>query len=254
MKSSHIVITGASSGFGEAISLACAREGANVILGARRMDRLERLSHRIQENYGTSATYHSLDVTDARSVQTFAEYVLAKAGHVDVLVNNAGLGLGRDLIKDAKDQDWTTMFETNVMGVMRLTQAFLRPMESRGNGHIVNIGSIAGHEPYEGGAGYCGTKFALRALTKTLRQETFGKNIRVTSIDPGMAETEFSIVRFGGDAKKAQSVYEGMVPLSAQDVAEAVVFSISRPAHVNIDEIILTPTAQVSATRVFRKS
>lgn len=253
LQNKTVVITGASSGFGAAIAFKCAERGAKVFLGARRVQRLEKLSAHIQSQVQNTARYHLLDVTDAASVEVFCQFVAEHTPTIDVLINNAGLGLGRDAIENAHTADWLTMYETNVMGVLHMTQKILPTMLKQGYGHILNIGSIAGHEIYEGGAGYCGTKFALRALTKTLRQETFGKNIRVTSIDPGMAETEFSEVRFGGDKEKARAVYHGMKPLAADDIAESVIFALAQPAHVNIDEILLTPTAQVSASRVFRK-
>ncbi|MCB0309009.1 MAG: SDR family NAD(P)-dependent oxidoreductase [Bdellovibrionales bacterium] len=249
-----VIITGASSGFGEAIALACAKMGWKVCLGARRVPKLEALCKIISDTTKGSAVFHELDVTCQKSVADFSQFTITHCKQIDGLINNAGLGLGKDFIRDANEKDWQTMYETNVMGVMRITKAFLPLMEKQRYGHIVNIGSIAGHEAYEGGAGYCGTKFALRAFTKALRQETFGKNIRVTSIDPGMAETEFSNVRFSGDTDKAKAVYKDMTPLSAKDIADLVVFALSRPAHVNIDELIVTPTAQVSATRVFRQS
>lgn len=251
MKPMFVIITGASSGIGEAISLECAKAGASLGMGARRTERLEALAARLRQEHGIRVETGALDVGDAASVDAFSRRMLAAFGGIDALVNNAGLGLGRDPIATASIADWATMYDTNVLGALRVTQAFLPSLIER-KGHVLNIGSIAGREVYEGGAGYCGTKFALRALTKTLREELFGKGVRVTSIDPGMVETEFSEVRFGGDKAKAKAVYAGMTPLTAGDVAEAALFALSRPAHVNIDEILIMPTDQASATRVYR--
>ena len=248
-----IAITGVSSGIGAATARACASLGFHLMLGARRVDRLEAIASSLRTQFGVKVEMHALDVQDGASVRSFFDKTRENFGGIDALVNNAGLGLGRDAIAAARLEDWQTMYDTNVLGVLRVTQAFLPGLIER-KGHVVNVGSIAGREVYEGGAGYGGTKFALRAFTKTLRQELFGKGVRVTSIDPGMVETEFSEVRFGGDKEMAKAVYQGMTPLVAEDVARAIAFVLSQPPHVNIDEILITPTDQVSATRVFRKN
>lgn len=237
------VVTGASAGFGAATARALAGVGFEVVLGARRFDRIERLAAEI----GGRALY--LDVTSTESVEAFAGEIPA----LHLLVNNAGLSLGLDPIERAKEDDWRTMFETNVMGVMRLTRALLPKLEASGEGHVIDIGSIAGFETYAGGAGYTASKHALRALTKTLRLELIGRPVRVTDVSPGLAETEFSEVRFGGDKEKAKAPYRGMTPLSAEDVADCVVWAATRPQHVNIDEIVVRPLDQATATLVHRR-
>lgn len=238
------VVTGASAGFGAATARSLAGAGFEVVLGARRFDRIERLAQEI----GGRALY--LDVTSTESVEAFAGQIPA----LHLLVNNAGLSLGLDPIERANEDHWRTMFETNVMGVMRLTRALLPKLEASGDGHVIDIGSIAGFETYAGGAGYTASKHALRALTKTLRLELIGRPIRVTDISPGLAETEFSEVRFGGDREKAKAPYKGMTPLSAEDVADCVVWAATRPAHVNIDEIVVRPLDQATATLVHRRA
>ncbi len=237
------VITGASAGFGAATARALAAAGFSVVLGARRFDRIERLA----DELGGRAL--PLDVTSTPSVTEFAAQIPA----VHLLVNNAGLSLGLDPIERANEADWQTMFETNVMGVLRLTRALLPKLEASGDGHVIDIGSTAGFETYPGGAGYTASKHALRAFTKTLRLELIGRPIRVTDISPGLAETEFSEVRFGGDTEKAQAPYRGMTPLSAEDIADCVVWAATRPAHVNIDEIVIRPLDQATATLVHRR-
>jgi NADP-dependent 3-hydroxy acid dehydrogenase YdfG len=236
------VVTGASSGIGAATARRLAKEGFAVVVGARRMDRLEALAQEI----GGRAV--ALDVTDTNSVDAFCEQV----PDCRVLVNNAGGALGRDHVADADEEEWRRMYDANVLGVMRMTRALLPALEASGDGHIVMIGSIAGHDPYVGGAGYNAAKFAVRAVTKVLRLELVGKPIRVTSIDPGMVETEFSLVRFHGDEDKAAAVYEGMTPLSPDDVADCVAFAVTRPSHVNIDEMIVMPRDQAAASVVHR--
>jgi NADP-dependent 3-hydroxy acid dehydrogenase YdfG len=189
-----------------------------------------------------------LDVTDAESVRAFC----AEVPEVNVLVNNAGGALGLDKVADAKDDDWERMYDTNVLGLMRMTRDLLLKLEASGAGHIVNVGSIAGREPYPGGAGYNAVKYAVRAITQVLRLELVGKPIRVTEVAPGMVETEFSEVRFAGDTVRAAQVYAGLQPLVAQDVADCISWAVTRPAHVNIDEIVVKPLAQASATVAHR--
>jgi len=238
------VVTGASSGIGAATAQALARTGFQVWVGARRIDRLREIA----EPLGANAL--QLDVTDAQSVAAFIEQLPPV---VHLLVNNAGGALGLDRIEDAGDDSWRTMWETNVLGTLRMTRALLPALRESTDGHIVNIGSIAGFETYVGGAGYTGAKHAERALTRTLRLELLGQPIRVTDIAPGLVETEFSLVRFGGDADRAASVYRGLQPLMAEDVAECVVWAVTRPPHVNIDEIVVRPRDQASAQSVFRR-
>ncbi len=237
------VVTGASSGFGAAIAQTLAEAGYGLVLGARRMDKLQAVA----EPLGAQAI--ALDVTDAESVKAFCEQV----PNVHILINNAGGAVGTEPIAEAIDKKWQTMYDTNVLGTLRMTRELLPKLEASGNGQIINIGSIAGLEVYPGGAGYTAAKHALRALTQTLRMELVGKPLRICEIDPGLAETEFSLVRFGGDAEKAKKPYVGMTPLSAEDIAETVRWVVSRPAHVNIDQIVIKPRDQASATVVHRK-
>ena len=240
------VVTGASSGIGEAAARALAGAGFRLFLGARRLDRLQTIA----ESLGEVATALPLDVTDPESVAAFAGRLPEK---VHLLVNNAGGALGLDRIADAREDRWETMWETNVMGVLRMTRALLPALEASGDGHVVNVGSIAGFETYAGGAGYTAVKHAVRAFTKTLRLELLGRPVRVTEIAPGLVETEFSLVRFSGDAERAKSVYRGMEPLLAADVADCIVWAATRPPHVNIDEIVVRPRDQATATLVHRR-
>lgn len=238
------VVTGASSGIGAATARALAQAGFRLWLGARRLDRLREVAEPL------GATALPLDVTDAHSVAAFLQD-LPEVVHL--LVNNAGGALGLDRIEDAGDDTWRTMWETNVLGTLRMTRGLLPALRESGDGHIVNIGSIAGFETYIGGAGYTSAKHAERALTRTLRLELLGQPVRVTEIAPGLVETEFSLVRFAGDAERAQAVYRGLQPLVAEDVADCVVWAATRPSHVNIDEIVVRPRDQASATAVFRR-
>lgn len=238
------VVTGASSGIGAAAAKYLAQAGYNLVLGARRLDKLQAVA----EPLGARAI--ALDVTDAASVSAFCGQIPA----VNVLVNNAGGALGLEPIAEADEEKWRTMFESNVLGTMRMTRSLLPKLEASGQGHIVIIGSIAGIEVYPGGAGYTAAKHAERAVAETLRLELLGKPIRVTEIAPGLVETEFSLVRFGGDADKAKRPYQGMTPLTADDVADAIVWVVTRPPHVNIDQMVLRPLDQATATLVHRRA
>ncbi len=238
------VVTGASSGIGAATARALHVAGFDLVLGARRLERLRDVGEPL------GARSIQLDVTDAASVERFC----GELSEVDVLVNNAGGALGLDSIAQARDEDWEQMYDTNVLGLMRMTRALLARLEAGGNGHIVNVGSVAGREAYPGGAGYNAVKFAVRAITQVMRLELVGKPIRITEVAPGMVETEFSLVRFKGDGERAARVYSGLTPLSAEDVADCIQWAVTRPPHVNIDEIVLKPTAQASATVVARKA
>jgi NADP-dependent 3-hydroxy acid dehydrogenase YdfG len=238
------VVTGASSGFGAATVRALARDGFEVVAGARREDRLAALARE------TGCRWLPLDVTDTASVERFA----AEIERVDVLVNNAGNAFGTETIEDAIEEKWRAMFELNVLGVLRTTRALLPKLLASGDALIVNLGSIAGFETYPGGGGYTASKHALRALTRTLRWELLGRPVRVTEISPGLAETEFALVRFAGDAQRAKRVYEGMTPLAADDVAAAIAWVASRPPHVNVDEMVLRPRDQASALVVHRRT
>jgi NADP-dependent 3-hydroxy acid dehydrogenase YdfG len=248
-----VLITGASSGFGEAGALAFAAEGCRLLLGARRLDRLEAVVKAARAAGAPEALCHPLDVASTDSVNAFAAWAGHTAGRVDVLVNNAGGAHGLEPIAEGRDADWETMMQSNVLGVLRMTRAILPWMRAHPGGCILNVGSIAATSAYEGGAAYCGAKAAARQITRVLRLELCGSGLRVSSLDPGMAETEFSLVRFKGDAARADKVYEGVEPLTGRDVAEAMVWIASRPPHVCIDEVIIKPTDQADIHKVFRR-
>jgi len=241
------VVTGASSGIGAATTRELAGQGFHVVLTARRRDRLEALAAEI------GGTPFTLDVRDPAAIEAFGEALRTQFGRVDVLVNNAGLALGREPLGETVDEDWVRMLETNVLGVARMTRALLPLLRVPPHAHIVNIGSVAGFDVYPGGAGYTSTKHALRAITQTLRLELNGEPIRVTEVAPGMTSTEFSITRFKGDAGKAGEVYAGVTPLAADDIAGCVGFAVSRPPHVNIDYLVVRPIAQAASYQVARK-
>jgi NADP-dependent 3-hydroxy acid dehydrogenase YdfG len=237
------LVTGASSGIGEATVRSLAAAGFEVVAAARRVERCEAVAKEV----GGRAL--RLDVTDPASVAELAEQV----SDVSVVINNAGGALGLEPIAEADEEKWRRMYDTNVMGVMRVTKALLPALERSGNGHIVVIGSVAGVEVYPGGGGYTAAKHAANAVTRTLRLELLGKPIRVSEVAPGMVETEFSLVRFEGDQEKADKVYEGTHPLSAEDVADAIAYVVTRPPHVDIDYMLIKPTDQATARDVHRR-
>ncbi len=249
-----VIITGASAGFGAAAAAAFAREGARLILGARRVDRLESVAAAARQAGSPDVRVHALDVTQTASVDGFASWVRTFTDRVDVLINNAGGAKGIETVADGKDEDWEFMFQANALGVLRVTRAFLPAMVQSPGASIINIGSIAGRVAYEGGAAYCGAKAAELQITKSLRLELCGTGVRVTSVDPGMAETEFSIVRFKGDEARAKKVYEGVEPLTAEDIAETLVWVASRPRHVCIDELVIKCTDQAAIHKVHRRT
>jgi NADP-dependent 3-hydroxy acid dehydrogenase YdfG len=242
-----VVITGASSGFGAATALRFARLGHPLYLGARRVEKLREVARRCLEAGAPQAEVRPLDVRSKESIEAFC----AGAGTPEILLNNAGLALGRDTLDRMKDEDLLGMVETNVIGLVRVTRALLPRMIAARRGHVINLGSYAARGVYEGGAVYAATKHSVRVISETLRLELTGTNIRVTEIDPGLAETEFSVVRLG-DERKAKAVYQGMEPLTAEDVADAILWVATRPPHVNIAEMVITPTAQGSLTKVHR--
>lgn len=252
LKDKWVLITGASAGFGAAAARAFAREGANLLLGARRSDRIEAVAAECRTLGAPAAQARALDVSQTASVNAFADWVRTVAPRVDVLINNAGGAHGIDPVATAKDEDWEAMFEINVLGLLRVTRAIL-PLMSGTQGSIINVGSVAGRTAYEGGAAYCGAKAAELQITKALRLELCGAGLRVSTIDPGMAETEFSLVRFKGDEAKARKVYEGVEPLTAEDIAETMVWVASRPHHVCIDELVIKCTDQASIHKVNRR-
>ena len=255
-----VLITGASSGFGAAAARAFGAEGASLLLGARRVDRLEQVAAESRQAGAAEACLHPLDVSSTKSVdafiawarQTIAPHQPAGA-RLDVLINNAGGAHGLDTVAQGKDEDWEAMLQSNVLGVLRMTRAALPLMQDNPGSSIINIGSVAGHVAYEGGAAYCAAKAGELQITRALRLELNGTGIRVSTVNPGLAETEFSLVRFKGDADRARKLYEGTQPLTGPDIAEILVWVASRPSHVNIDELIVKPTDQAAIHKVFRR-
>lgn len=241
------VVTGASSGFGEATARGLATAGFSLVVGARRMDRLTALASEI------GARALPLDVMDQASIARFVESTGADYGQIEILVNNAGLAAGLEPVAEGQDADWVQMFDTNVLGLLRMTRACLPLLRKAPRAHIVNMGSVAGFEVYPGGAGYSASKHAVRAISRTLRLELLGEPIRVTEIEPGLAETEFSLVRFKGDQERAAAPYKGVKPLVAADVADCVVWVVTRPPHVNIDELVIRPLAQATTRDYARR-
>lgn len=237
------VVTGASSGIGAATARALAKAGFHVVLGARRVDRCAEIAAEID---GTAVR---LDVTDPASVDAFA----AAIPEAKLLVNNAGGAKGLEPVIEADEDAWRWMYETNVIGTLRVTKALLPALLASEDGHIITVTSIAALEPYDNGAGYTGAKHAQAMLHRTLRGELLGQPVRLTEIAPGMVETEFSLVRFAGDAERADDVYRGLTPLSADDVADVIAFAATRPSHVNLDQIVLKPRAQASGMRAHRE-
>ncbi len=248
-----VVITGASSGIGAATAVRMAREGASVLLGARRVERLEHVASRCREAGASLAEGHYLDVANVSSVRAFFDWVRAVAPGVDVLVNNAGGAHGLDPLATAKDEDWEAMVQSNLLGLARVTRACLPLMSGRSAPIVINVGSVAGHTAYEGAAMYCAVKAGVEMITRALRLELVEQGVRVGCIAPGITETEFAMVRFKGDVARARKVYEGMRPLQAEDVAEAIVWMATRPPHVCVDEMILKSTDQAEVYRVVRR-
>lgn len=239
------LITGATSGIGEAVARVFASAGAKLILVARRQERLEQLA---DELANASSTYLlSLDVRDRPSVESAISNLPAAWSSIDILINNAGLSRGLDKLHEGSFQDWEEMIDTNIKGLLYLTRLIVPGMVSRGTGHVVNLGSTAGHQTYPNGNVYCATKAAVRVISEGLKQDLLGTPVRVSSVDPGLVETEFSQVRFRGDTERAKKVYQGLTPLTPADVADVIFFCVTRPPHVNISEVLLTPTDQAGS-------
>ena len=252
VKDKIVLITGASSGIGEACAYSFAELGARLILTARRSPRLESLKTELTQRFSADILLLTFDVRDRPSVTTALESLPAEWQAIDILINNAGLSRGLDKLYEGDIQDWEEMIDTNVKGLLYMTRAIVPGMVARGRGHVISLGSIAGHETYPRGNVYCATKAAVRAISEGLKQDLLGTPVRVSSVDPGLVETEFSQVRFHGDTERAETVYANMQPLTAQDVAEVIVFCATRPAHVNVSEVLVLPTDQSGATLVHR--
>jgi NADP-dependent 3-hydroxy acid dehydrogenase YdfG len=249
-----VLITGASSGFGAAAAAAFGALRCQLLLGARRLDRLAAAAAAARQAGAPQALVHALDVTKTASVQDFAQWARTNTSAVDVLINNAGGAHGLEPVAVGRDEDWEAMLQTNVLGLLRVTRAVLPMMPKDAGSSILNIGSVAGRSAYEGGAAYCAAKAGELIITQTLRLELNGTGIRIGSIDPGMARTEFGLVRFKGDQARAEKVYDGIHPLLAEDVAEALVWAATRPPHVNIDEMVIKSVDQAATFKVFRRT
>ena len=252
MQGKIVFITGASSGIGAACAHTFAQAGARLILAARRRENLEKLAAQLPTT--TDVYLIKLDVRDLSAVTEEIANLPSEWAEVEILINNAGLARGLELFPEAEVTDWEEMIDTNIKGLLYMTRYLIPGMLDRRRGHIINIGSIAGHAAYPRGSVYCGTKAAVKLITEGLKQDLIGTPIRVSSVDPGLVETEFSVVRFHGDTDKAGKVYQGLTPLSAMDVADVIFFCATRPAHVNINDVVLMPVDQSSATLVHRRT
>jgi 3-hydroxy acid dehydrogenase / malonic semialdehyde reductase len=252
INNSIVFISGASSGIGRSCSRKFAEAGAQLILIARRIERLEKLALELKKQFQTDSYVGEVDVRDRAAVTKFVQKLPAKWQHIDILINNAGLSRGLQKLYEGQVEDWEEMIDTNVKGLLYVSRALLPGMVERKKGTIINIGSIAGHDVYPGGNVYCATKHAVDAITKGMRMDLVETPVRVCTIDPGLVETEFSEVRFHGDEVRAKKTYQNMTPLTPEDIADAVFFAASRPAHVQIAEMIVMPTAQASTTLVHR--
>jgi NADP-dependent 3-hydroxy acid dehydrogenase YdfG len=250
---SVVFITGASAGIGEACAFAFAMEGARLLLAARRIDRMEEAKPKLLTAGATDVHLFSLDVRDYKAVESAIAGLPIEWQAIDILVNNAGLSRGLDKLYQGKIQDWDEMIDTNLKGLLYVTRVVVPGMVQRGKGHVISLGSTAGEITYPNGAVYCATKAAERAISDGLREDVLGTPVRVTSIDPGMVETDFSLVRFHGNAERAAKVYQGLIPLTPADVADAIVWSATRPAHVNIARIVMTPIDQANSLLFNRK-
>jgi serine 3-dehydrogenase len=254
LKNKVVFVTGASSGIGKSCARAFAELGAKVLVCARRADRLKAFATELKKEFGVPVHAFSVDVRSQPAVEKALAALPGGWRVIEVLVNNAGLSRGLAKLHEGLLGDWEEMIDTNVKGLLYVSRAVIPGMVERGSGHVINIGSIAGYEVYPGGNVYCATKFAVRALSRGLRLDLNGTPIRVSEVAPGMVETEFSVVRFHGDSERAGKVYQGLTPLSPDDIADAVVWCATRPAHVNVSEMIVMPVAQASTTLVHRKS
>lgn len=248
-----VFITGASSGIGKACAYAFAQEKARLIISSRTKNKIDEIAADIRVKFGVEVYALKLDVTDRELIHNTISNLPEEWNNIDILVNNAGLGRGTNKLYEDDIDGWEEMIDTNVKGLLYVTRAIVPKMVARKTGHVINIGSIAGHETYPGGAVYCASKHAVTAITRSLRMDVLDKGIRVSTVDPGMVETNFSIVRFYGDKEKAKNAYKGLTPLNGDDIAEAVIFCATRPPHANINEIIIMPSVQANALINYRK-
>ncbi|MEW5924666.1 MAG: SDR family oxidoreductase [Candidatus Zixiibacteriota bacterium] len=253
LKGKIVFITGASSGIGYACAKAFAQGGARLILAARRLDRLQKLAVKMTHKYQNESYLMELDVRDQKQVEQKINELPAKWKKIEILVNNAGLSRGLDKIYQGKLTDWEEMIDTNIKGLLYVSRVVIPGMVARRKGHVINIGSIAGRQVYPGGNVYCATKFAVDALTQGMQIDLVDSPVRVSTVDPGMVETEFSLVRFHGDSERAATVYKGVTPLTGDDIADAVLWVATRPQHVNVHQVLIMPTDQAAATIVNRK-
>lgn len=251
-KDKTVLITGASSGFGAAFAKAFASEGARLVTVARRLERLKDLEKQLSSQYGTEVLSLGLDVSNYDAVEKSLSQLPEKFSTPDILINNAGMVRGLNNVWETPQSDWNEIIDINIKGILNFCSQIIPKMLKRQSGHIFNVCSISGHDTYPGGGVYCATKYAVRAITDTLRKELVSSSIRVSMISPGMAKTEFSLVRFQGDEDKAQKTYENLQALSAEDIAEIVLFMASRPPHVNIADVIVYPTHQASVSIIHR--
>jgi 3-hydroxy acid dehydrogenase / malonic semialdehyde reductase len=252
LKGKIVFITGASAGIGEACAHEFAKAGSDLLLSARRKERVDRLAKHISDNYGVRTRSFKLDVIDQKDVERVVHALPPDWKEIDILVNNAGLSRGLDRLYEGKVQDWDEMVDTNIKGLLYVTRAVLPGMVERKRGHVINLGSIAGHQVYPGGNVYCASKAAVNLLSLGMRMDLHGTGVRVSSIEPGLVQTEFSEVRFRGDRERAATVYADTRPLKAEDVADAVIFCATRPPHVDVSNIVIMPTDQASVYHVFR--
>jgi 3-hydroxy acid dehydrogenase / malonic semialdehyde reductase len=249
-----VLVTGATSGIGKSTAQLFAKNGYDIIISGRRKERLESVSKELQATYKVKVLTLCFDVRNFSEVENAIKSIPAEFNNIDILVNNAGLAAGLSAIQSGDLSHWERMIDTNIKGLLYMTREVCKGMIERKKGHIVNIGSIAGKEVYANGNVYCATKHAVDALNKGMRIDLLPHHIKVTAVNPGMVETEFSIVRFDGDEEKAKSVYNGMQPLKPEDIAETIYWVATRPAHVNINDVIIMPSVQASATNVIRDS
>ncbi len=252
LKGKNVFITGATSGIGESCAYSFAAEGANVIISARRLNVLNEVAQTIREKYGVKVFAFKLDVKNAKDVKYSISSLPDEWKNIDILINNAGLARGMNKFHEDDVESWEDMIDTNLKGLLYVSREIVTLMINKGAGHVINIGSLAGHEAYPKGAVYCATKHAVDAITKSMRMDLIDKNIRVSTVDPGLVETNFSNIRFDGDKKRAKEVYKGITPLTAEDIAETVLFCATRPPHVTISEMVVLAGRQASATVVHR--